>query len=347
MTTSIDINTYCENPTRWAKKLSYSQDSIIYWNQICDLRKTFSPDELKKDFKALGTPVKGLANALPEALEGMIMGMLTPESLGVMAGIMGTSVLTKKGFTLVVDRLAKGMAVEMTEALGEVVMKEGASVAAGNASAALSTLLCTAWETEGRFGTWGLGAILKGAEKFGNLIPVLGEVMMLLQLIGAVFDAWDPCHLKDQLNKDTIHEYNKQFNSVFRQTVLVQLESHIDAYGNKFYFSDWPISFHADTSIMQSQKQKVYGPLMLKYMTRYLNAKRFNSLGQPLCWPQEGNQIDNNVFSTISKRVALSVSGNNTVIANWAIKLSPILVCLGVVVIILIFKLINGKLSKR
>lgn len=346
MTTSIDINTYCKDPQKWSQKLSYSSDTTEYWNQICDLRKTFSPNELKKDLEQFGVPIKELGKAVPEAIEEMMMSMLEPANLGVMAGFIGASILTKKGWKMAVEQLAKGMTAEMTEALGEVVAKEGASIAAGNASAALSTLISVAWQTEGKLGAWGLGVLLKGAEKFANIIPVLGEVMMLLQLTGMIFDAWDPCHLNDQLNKDTIHQYNNQFNTVFRQTVLVQLESHIDAYGNKFYFSDWPILFHADRSIMQSEKQKVYGPLMLKYMTRYLNAKQFNSLGQPLCWPQDGELINNNAFRNVSKRLALSVSGNNTVIANWAIRLSPVLAFLGVLVIILIYKVINGKLSK-
>ena len=337
MPVGIDISTYCKGAHGWAKKMQLPQTTLDLWDQLCEDRKYFSKDSTKIKIKDLG-------KAVPEALKNFFMGMLSPESMGSMVALYGVNSLTKKGFAKLVDKLAtsRGMTEPMVEALGDLVTEKGASIAAANAGAALTMVLDVAWD-EGKYGIVALSTLLKGAEMFGDIIPVLGEIMMIFQLEGMIFDAWDPCDLKKMIDKNTFHAYNDTFNTVFREKVLVLLESHIDPYGNVFYEDSWPIPFYLEDTVFPSYEREKYQAKFMIYSTQYFNAKQVNSLGERINWGKGGTLVNNEIFSKIGSDVALGFAEGNTYAANFILKFSPLILVIVGVVIFLLFRLINGK----
>ena len=332
MTTKVSIDDYCLDPTKYLDILP--DLTVKYWDQICDGRKS-SKDQNK------GTSIADLGKAIPAGLQNMAMGFLTPENLGILAGFMGVSVISKKLFTFFVDKIATKFSEEMAVAIAEMA-EDGLSSAAINASAMLTTILDRAIIDDlGDAGIYALGALLKGAEMFADLIPGIGEVMMMLQLLSTVFDAWDPYHLNDQLNSETISEFNINFDKVFRENMLVSVESFIDPYGNIYMYQLWPVDFYADNSILANEREDKYSPLRAKYMTKWLNSRDINSYGQLIYWPSGGILVNNSILSKLERNIAVSIADNNTVVGSWIVRYMPIILIVIAILIFIIFVLIK------
>ena len=332
MTTVVSIQEYCNNPTKYVKILP--DNTIKYWDQYCSARKAAG---INKD-----SSIEELAKAAPQALLRLLEGMLTPESMGMIAGFIGLNIASKPIFNSIVNKMVTKFPEEMAEAMSEMITEEGASAAAVNASALLTIMLDNAIvKTAGDAGVYALGVLLKGMEALADIIPVLGEIMMLFQVISMIFDAWDPCNLKDQLNSETIYLFNNNFNIVFRENMLVAVNSFTDPYGNVYFVDSWPVDFYADRGVLSTQKEDYYSPLRMKYMTRWLNSRDFNSNNQPIYWPKGGVQADNNTLDKISKNLSITISDGNSIVANWIYKFFPIIIFVIIIIIILIFYLIK------
>jgi hypothetical protein len=335
MTTVVSIQDYCDDPTKYVKILP--DNTIKYWDQYCSVRKAAG---ILKD-----SSIEELGKAVPQALLGMLEGMLTPESMGMIAGVIGLNIASKSIFKSIVNKIAANFSEEMVEAMSEIIVEEGASIAAVNASALLTSVLDNAMtETIGDVGYYSLGVLFKGMEGLADIIPILGQIMMLFQVLGMIFDSWDPCNLNDELNSETIYLFNNNFNIVFRENMLVAVNSFTDPYGNVYFVDSWPIDFYADRGILITQKEDYYSPLRMKYMTRWLNSRDFNSNNQPIYWPKGGVQADNNTLdkiNKINKNLSITISDGNTIVANWIYKVFPIIILVIIIIIILIFYLIK------
>ena len=100
-----------------------------------------------------------------------------------------------------------------------------------------------------------------------------------------IFDAWDPCHLNDQLDAKYLQQLGTQFNEGFRKTAMAAVGAMQTSYGQIYYIDIWPIEYYAEKCILPKYKQKEYDALTTLYVGRYLNALEYNSDGEPISWP--------------------------------------------------------------
>lgn len=328
MTTVVTIDEYCKNPEGWKSKLP---DNVIkYYDSICKSRS---------DLNNKGTDIGDIGKAIPESLLKMLEGMLSPQSLALLGAAYGVTVGVKMAFSAAVKALTSGLPESITTAMGEMVA-EGASEAAVNASVLLENFMATMTvETFGEAaGSYALGALLQGAKMLGELMEWITIVMMVVQLIGMVFDSWDPCHLNDQLDAKAIDTFNGAYDKVFRLHVLPMVDSMKDAYGETFELYVWPIEYFADRGFLLQEKEDYYRPIRMKLMVRYLNSLEYNSDGQPIYWPKGGNLVNNNQLKGMANTLALVAADDNTVVANWLTKWWPLVVfAIMVLIIIIVF----------
>lgn len=331
MTTVVTIDEYCKKPEGWKSKLP---DNVIkYYDSVCKSRSGVNDK---------GTAIGDIGKAIPKALLKMLEGMLAPQSLALLGAAYGVVVGIKMAFSVAVKSLTSGLPESITTAMDEMV-EEGVSEAAVNASVLLENFMATMTvEMFGEAaGSYALGALLQAAEMMVPGLKWIGFVMLFVQFLGMVFDAWDPCKLNDQLNAKAIDTFNGVYDKVFRLNVLPMVDSMKDAYGETFQLYVWPIEYFAERGFLLQEKEDYYRPIRTKLMVRYLNSLDYNSDGQPIYWPKGGNLVNNDQLKGMANTLALVAADDNTVVANWLAKWWPLVVFAIVVLIIIIVFIIK------
>jgi hypothetical protein len=313
------IDQYCKDPSKFANK--YSKQTLDYWQQFCDSRKGQQQENISTDIKKIG-------EGLVADLASMIENMFQPESLKMISAYLGVDL----GPKILRNMLAKGIEWKIPEevaAKADELAVKGISKAALNASMVTDSIISAAV----RDGTddmvvYSFAWIAKGLELFSSLVNPLVDVLTLIQIYGMIFDAWDPCHLSDELNASQINLYNSNFNQVFRENISVALDTITDGYGNVIFINKWPITFYADNGIIDKVMEDKYAPLRMAYMARYLNSLKINSYGQKICWPTGGNLVESTVLDKAIKSLSMFIANDNTVVAKGIEKYIPVILAI-------------------
>lgn len=336
MTTAVNPDDYCNDPSKYVNILK--EDTIKSWNQFCDAKKA------SKDKNTGGTSIDDIGKAIPGALEKMVESMISPEGIAMLSVYMGVNLAAKKLYSKIASSIAEELSERMSEAIAKMAA-DGVSSAAINAATIFVRVFSSnfALKELGDAGLYAVKLMVDGIGWIGEVaIPFLGEAMMLFQLLGMIFDGWDPCNLNFQLDSETISTFNNSFDNVFRQNILRSLTSVTDTYGNLYFFDLWPIEFYADNSILLTEKSDIYDPMLTTFMAKWLCSQQTNSYGQPIAWPTEGKLIDNSVLAQFERSAVLDFTNNNKVIANWAIRFMPIiLLIIFFILLFIIFVLIK------
>lgn len=335
MTTAVNPDDYCKDPSKYVNILK--DDTIKSWNMFCDAKKS------SKDKNTGGTSIEDIGKAVPAAILKMIQSMLTPEGLGMLGAYFGVNLAVKAIYSRMVETIALNISKELSQS-GAKMIADGLSEAAVNISTVFVAMIEKfIFEELTIGGLYACKLLLDAVGWIGEVaIPFLGEAMMLFQLLGMIFDGWDPCALNFELDDKAIDTFNTSFDNVFRENILRPLTSVTDVYGNVYFFDLWPIEFYADNSFLVNDKPDVYGPILAQFMTKWLCSQRTNSYGQPIAWPKGGKLIDNSVLAQFERSAVLDFTNNNKVVANWAIRFMPIiLLIIFFILLFIIFVLIK------
>jgi hypothetical protein len=82
-----------------------------------------------------------------------------------------------------------------------------------------------------------------------SIETLIGGIMLLLQVTGMIFDQWDPCNLKSELDNSALHAIQDQMNTAFAQQLKGQFTvTTID--GTQIAIDAWPIPYFADAYAM-------------------------------------------------------------------------------------------------
>jgi hypothetical protein len=193
----------------------------------------------------------------------------------------------------------------------------------------------------------------------------VGLVLLALQILGMIFDQWDPCNLKSELDNTALHALQDQMNTAFAKQLKGQF-AVTTSDGAKIPIDVWPIPYFADAyalSFISSQgmgngakKCNVdsdcgpafeglqpicgvsgYCPVSWKdsvqrerrqYQNLYLSSLMQTSSGNNVYHvPREciTNNPSSNLFSNVAKGIGVSLGGNNTVVENWISKWWPLI----------------------
>uniref|UniRef100_A0A6C0ELV1 Uncharacterized protein n=1 Tax=viral metagenome TaxID=1070528 RepID=A0A6C0ELV1_9ZZZZ len=335
MTTTISPDQYCKNPQEYANFPGLTEQTKKYWAQYCKLKKQISNQPMPSH--------KDLAQGTEAAFKGMIEGLLSPSALEFIGILKGTTILYKTAKEAAGKMIRDGLSKDTLEA-AENFIQEGGDEAVANATAVTSEMindiafvdievaLAAGYDTS--------DMVLASLFKFFDMIGDIFEAAMIVQLIGMVLDAWDPCDLDSQLDNEQLAIFSQTFNDQFRIAVLGQIGATRDSYGTTVLNGVWPVEYYPDQTILQPYKKEYYKKVGTQLMLNYLNNLQFNSCGQPIPKTRggSGKVFSNDTITNFDKNTLIYFSDNNTVVANWLYKWWPILA--GVIIVLIVLFLV-------
>lgn len=342
MATTISPDEYCKHPEDYQNASWLDNQTRAYWDQYCQLQKQAAAQDTG------GYDRQGLANAVPGALLNFITMFFAPSNMMILGIIKGGPVLYKS----IKLALAKGIkAWSLTDAeekLASEAIEAGRDAYLVNSGMVFSKFfgdmafldLEIAEKAGYSSGKMAIAELLDSAEKLGiEILGAASEVMdalLVLQLTGMVFDAWDPCKLNVMLDATQLREFSNSFNDNFRESVLASVASTVDSYGHISYSSVWPVEYYAEQGALTPFKNDVYEPMRQKLYLQYLCSLQYNSDGEPIYHGKkgEGRAITNKDLSAVQAALVKWAGNSNTVAENWILKWWPML--LGIIVLIVL-----------
>jgi hypothetical protein len=351
MPINISIDQYCTDPSEYANSPGLNSDTKKYWSSLCELRKEAS--------KQQPSGRKGLGQATTESIGRLIDMLASPESLEMMGLIMGTVIYYKQVKGAVKKFLRDGVTDETREA-AEAGVEDGMDAAASNmaivqngianniqiadASGEVATEVGEEEATD-FVGKYAVEYLFDVADFMGEALSGIGMDIMVLQLIGMVFDTWDPCHLQSQLDSKMLKTFTTSFNAHFRESLLLSLDATKDSYGHIMLTTVWPIEYYADRGVLLLPKKQHYTKIQNSLATKYYMALKTNSNDQVIKWKGgrgSGSIVSNSTLTKLEKTFALGIADQNTVVANWIFRWWPGLLAF-LVLIIILFLFIKNK----
>jgi len=183
--------------------------------------------------------------------------------------------------------------------LSEGFVKWGVVSAGRYALASMTKLLATTFEI-----LEGLSSIL--------FLPMLG-----FQLMGMMFDLWDPCGMNNYLDGSVMEKITDAYNKNFQQAIL---ESEMN---DKQSATTWPVVIPFNmyfANYISNDQQAAYNKISLTHSIKYLSTIKTDSYGNLVQWPTGGRLATNDVLNSISFRLSsrfTNLANDNTVVASW------------------------------
>lgn len=329
MPINVSITDYCKDPQKYKNDPSLDKQTLDYWNSYCDIQKTAGKIKLP-NFKDLGM-------VIPKAYLNFLTGLFSPQSLEILGGVISFNFTYKMAKSALQDWVTGGLNPDLYEEAVKLA-EEGLDEGVVNSAMIFSSAAERLTVEEVGMARYVASELIEGAEILGSALGDVLMVQMIVQMVGMALDMWDPCHYNDELDSSSLTTFNNLFNKVFRDNVILQVNTITDSYGHVTAGNVWPIEFYADT-ILNKEKEDYYSPLRFRFMARYLSSLQYNSDGLPIDWtPNPNGRIFNNSDFWIVERTVADYFGNdNTVIANFFLKWWPFFLLLIVIIIIILF----------
>jgi hypothetical protein len=182
----VDFNKYCKHPVRFQ---NLPEETRTHYDHICDLKKSIGWN-WKTQTSKIGL---GIVN-IPF---NFIMSTLTPEGLEILSIFMGVNLTTKASLNFILKSIAKGVGPEVMEAAGVLAAERGALYINNSI---LTTVLTSAIE-EGSVAAIEFSII----EAVNTALSELEVVVMIVQTLGALIDAWDPRGYNNVMKRLTVN----------------------------------------------------------------------------------------------------------------------------------------------
>jgi len=337
MATNISPDDYCAHPEDYKNSPEIDEDTRQLWDAYCKLKKQAGSSKVPsgQDWK----------DNMSDAVCQMILSMMTPPGIVIMGGIVGGPIMYKAVKSWIGQIIKDGLSKEAIEVAEKFIEKGGTKYIANSCMLADDFIRNAAYATvdvaeeagyEG--GRLAVAYLFKSAEMLAELVDVVGIVMMLLQMVGMVFDAWDPCNLDVQLDAEQLAIYTHQFDSVFRSTVLSSVGSSADSYGQVTTPGNWPIEYYAEDTALRNLKKEYYDPLQLQLTLEYVDSLEFNSDGLPISRGVDApSLISKEHLSNIESQLLTAIGGGNTVVENWLYRWWPLVLGIAILLVVILF----------
>jgi len=304
---------YCKNPQNY-KYLD--KDTLTDFEKQCQYIKNFGKDLEKEDIG--GNIAMGILN--------FGKGFITEDSLIFIAAIGGIKYnlpWAEKILGITLETAGKQIATETAES---AIQKGATKVVAKIAmESTISSFLYRGLAKSAAAFIVTLNGILE-------IINPVGDILTILQIIGAIFDAWDPCDLKSAFGREQLSIINTFMNDGFRDSVLKSSINAVkDENNNIVFINIWPVEYFSDT-ILENYDSNYIRKLTM-YQNFYKNNLIYNSEGE-LIFKEYINLPTEKDFITASLQIGKWISNDNIVVSNFFDKWYPLI--LGILVIFLI-----------
>jgi hypothetical protein len=310
---NVSISEYCKNPENYKNTLSNT--TIKYYNSVClNMKNPPSGNTSGLLLSGLSNTGKGIAN--------VIQGMLTPEGLLMLGILIGGSILTKYSNTLV-EQAVKDLLPIITKIGAQIAEKEIVPV-----TGALIT-------TIGNVTVYSAFASVKILNFALDVVDYFNWPLLILTIIAAIFDAWDPCDLNSVLGREKLMEINESLNENFQEKII-KSGSFKNEQGDVEYVNKYPIEYYSDSILYQYESEYTYK--LTLYSFYYLNNLIYNSKGElienkPMDLPTQKD------ISILTKSTVYWLADGNIVVYNWISKWAPLIIVAVLCVFLILFLL--------
>lgn len=314
---NVSIDKYCADPQEYTNSLP--QATKDYYNSICVAKSNIS-NSWKEQTEKLGLTIV-------EFPFTMLQSILSPEGLKLLSIFVGVDLTGKAALNGIYRTIASGIGPEVMEAATEMAAETGASFVN---NAILTSVLANAIEE----GTFAARAFMI-TSMIAEMASATMTILTIVQILGAIIDAWDPEGYGNELDADTLDIIVDGFNDQFMTTFLSDVTSGKDEFGRPTKYNVWPVEFYADY-IIGDAKKDVYDKKMFLYMTEYLQNLKVNSDGDAIAWPTNTELIKPSVFDQYANQYSMIIADKNTIVANWVRKYWLILLTIAIIIVIIL-----------
>lgn len=376
-TTRNYYNQFCALQKRISKNTLGTVDPFKRFEQL-SFKVCGEPTNNPDKFSHMSTciEVAEFVEKFTEVADALVVGMLSPEFISIWGGMRFFHLLVQaQGSDTLVEGITKAVA-EGAEAgkrgIVSGLFDETVSMVVSNLAVLLNTIgnlfrrtfsfvfrqifeeatvdmLSTAATWLAASATYyadlGFDVLLSAGEL---ALPVV-DAFFILQLVGTlmetIFDAWDPCDFKDQINAPTMAKITTVMNEQFRNAFLSGNESFVDPLGNVFIRSGFPMEYALEQGFLQGKiGQDKFDERSAYHTAIYLQNLRTNSVGEPIVWPHESKAaplVTQSFYNRLGHKIGRLLSGGNTRVSNWLQRFSPVVIAvLAVLVIFCVYLLI-------
>ena len=337
------LTDYCKNPTKYRSEMPieiqklYDKQCQTHVNGATKILPTqgfFLPGNSQKTSKASAKTIaftkaaeglggdQNIPKDFGETLLNLIQMLMSPEGLAMIAAMMGGKVAAQAIYAACVNFLKSGFREGIADAMEEMYEK-GVSAAVINASALLDGMLSEGFAkwgvvSAGRYALAGMTKLLAQTfEIVEGLSSILFLPMLGFQLMGMMFDAWDPCGMNNYLDGSVMEKITDAYNKNFQQAIL---ESEMN---DKQSATTWPVVIPFNmyfANYISNDQQAAYNKISLTHSIKYLSTIKTDSYGNLVQWPTGGRLATNDVLNSISSRLSSrfsSLANDNSVVASW------------------------------
>jgi hypothetical protein len=382
MTTTISPYDYCKHPEDYINSPGLDNITRAYWDQYCALLNASQGPPITNSssgWDKFKNVVDGIANGSSTIVENLIIGLVTmpiqnvpftsvPMWQSVIPGFWAPEVIkyiianplkwlseqgiSKAGEEAAVEMVSMGASKSIVnQALVSRSVVEGIIEESGEKIAEDATYSA---------GEYAIGAMLRAAAGLiaDGLIEIAGALevvievldpvmwaMFIVQVMGMIFDMWDPCNLNMALDADALQTFSNSFNQQFLETMLANFSATRDSYGHLMYNAEYPVQYYAEQSALLPLKQDYYNKIYWKLYFQYLTTLTHNSDGYPIYKTGGGTLITGEQLSGWASRDLGFFANNNTVVENWLVKWWPIIggILILIIVLFIVIKIKNVK----
>ena len=371
MTTTISPYDYCKHPEDYINSPGIDNVTRAYWDQYCTLLNASQGPPITNSQSNPGFFKKmtdGIKNGSSEFATNLIIGIITLPiqnipftnvpflpviaGPGIIKSILKSPAkwLSEQG----ISRPMESAIAELSESgIDTLTLNIGAIAGTTVRGIAESGVAKLAEESTFSAGKYAIAELIRATASFGvdGLIAVsdvlskvmaslgpLMDVQLILQLVGNIFDSWDPCGLTKQLDADALQSFSHSFNNQYMETMLASISSTQDSYGHLTYNSVFPVIYYAEQSALLPFKKDYYDKIYWKLYFQYLSTLTHNSDGFQIYKSPGGKLITNHMISGWASKELGFLANGNTVVQNWMVKWLPVL--LAILIFIIVFVMI-------
>lgn len=309
---SCDVFTYCKD-----KNDISCSDLTDNTRQQFDVECKLATD-LSKGLKISG-----------ETAMNIIASMFTPEGLKMIGIFTGIDVTGEVFYNAVARCIARGLGKDVMERASQLAITEGEELIT---NAMLNTVITSAVK-EGTIAS----IAFSGLKLIETVCSVIMFIQIIIQLLGAIIDAWDPNGYGEELDARSLEQFSNMFNDGFMRAFLSTASVGKDEFGRPIYFTQWPIEYYADNILNDELSSEDDENKIFEYCLFYWNHLKINSNGEVIKYGDDKNLPSNDDFSRYARSFSLLISDKNTAVANWLYKWLPIVIfLLGLLIVLLI-----------
>jgi len=295
-----------------------------------DLKKSW--DEFCKSEGKKGTKLgidAGLA--IPNTVLNVVKGFFTPEGIKMLAEFIGVETVGKLTMNGMLRGIAQFSGTSAYKVAAEQATTEGAWVVN---NAMLSSALAEGLE-EATFAR----AAFNFSKFVGRSVGRLWNGLMIVQLLTAVVDVWDPAGYNQEISAEVLEKITNKCNDGFKDNILKGFIVGRDVNNNPIYERKWPVEFHLDNILASEFDKEEEQVERIKHSLEYVNNLKFNVYGEKIKDKKDDVALlKPSDFKRATNEYLLMLSDNNTVFTNFLKKYWPVLLSLVILFIIILFK---------